>query len=284
MPVKSPRGLMDMVWALRSGNYDMAISLVRSPLMSLAVGLSGIPVRAGISSGWRGFGYTHKASTSPDDIRHESLIYLDVVKALGIDTENCYANLPAPQEDQDFIADLLPKRGIDGPYLIVNPAGGSNPGMAMHSKRWPSEHFAQVADTLAAEFGWQVILLAGPEDSGIVNAVRSQMQTPVTPFIGELSFAQIAALTNKASLYIGNDTGLSHIAAASGAPTVTIFGPSDPARYAPYTPRTLALWKPTQLHSGGVQQTHRTQWDWARDGIGPDEALSQIRDFLNKQA
>lgn len=280
MPVKRLGGFWNMVSALRLGGYDIAVSLVRSPLMSLAVRLSGIPIRAGISSGWRGFGYTHKAPTSPADARPEAQIYLDVVAALGINTEGCYVNLPVPPEATAYISDFLTRRGIKGPYLVVNPAGGSNPGMAMHSKRWPPESFAQVADALAKAYGWQVVLLAGPDDSGIVNTVRSQMQAHTTTFIGELSFPQIAVLASQAALYIGNDTGLTHIAAASGAPTVTVFGPSDPARYAPYTPRALALWKPIALDQGGVQQTQQMQWDWTRDGIQPEDALQQIHTFI----
>ncbi|MCA9894470.1 MAG: glycosyltransferase family 9 protein [Anaerolineae bacterium] len=284
LPVKSPTGFIRFVTSLQMGEYDLAISLVRSPLMSLAVRLSRIPQSAGIASGWRGFGYTVKAPVDPAERRHEAEIYLSVVAALDVPTEGFYANLSAPVEDQDYIDELLEKRDLDSPFAIINPAGGSNPGMKMVSKRWPPERYAQLADKLADEMGYKIVLLGGPDDSGIVNAVRSQMNTHVVPFIGELTFPQISAIAAIAALYIGNDTGLTHIAAASGAPTVAIFGPSDPVRYAPYTQKTLSLWRPAQLAAGGVDATQHIDWDWERDGISVEEALAQIRDFIAQTA
>jgi ADP-heptose:LPS heptosyltransferase len=96
-----------------------------------------------------------------------------------------------------------------------------------------------------------------------------------------LSFGEIAALARGARLYIGNDTGLTHLAAAAGAKTVMILGPSDPNRYAPFAPDSLALWKPAALPGGGVAAGAPTDWDWARDGISVDEAEQQIRAWLS---
>jgi ADP-heptose:LPS heptosyltransferase len=106
------------------------------------------------------------------------------------------------------------------------------------------------------------------------------MHTQAVPLAGALTFAQIAALAAEARLYIGNDTGLTHLAAAAGAPTVMILGPSDPARYAPYAAHTLALWQPAALRPGGVSSGPPPAWDWARDGIDVDEAEARIAAFL----
>jgi len=281
MPVKSVRGFTKFVSDLRAGQFDVAVSLVRSPLMSLAVLLSGIRVRAGIASGWRGFGYNRRAVITPEATRHEADIYLDVVRSMGVDTEGCLANVPVPDQAHKEIDQLLDRRGVRRPYLVINPTGGDNPGMKFVSKRWPTDNFAMLADLLADSYGWQVVLLGGPKDSGLVNTVRSAMQTPVTPFIGELSFAQIAALAAGSALYVGNDTGLTHLAAAAGAPTAAIFGPTDPRRYMPFTRQTTALWQPIDIEAGGVAHAdQRTGFDWARDGISVGSALHQIHRFL----
>ena len=100
-------------------------------------------------------------------------------------------------------------------------------------------------------------------------------------FVGDLTFAEIAALANESILYLGNDTGLTHLAAAAGAKTVMILGPSDPQRYAPYAPRALALWKPAAVLRGGVAAGSPADWDWSRDGIGVLEAERQIWEWLN---
>jgi hypothetical protein len=62
-----------------------------------------------------------------------------------------------------------------------------------------------------------------------------------------------------------------------------ILGPSDPARYSPFTANSLALWKPVTLRAGGVAAGTNAGWDWERDGISADDALQQIRIFLSNQ-
>lgn len=282
LPVKHPLDFWRFVRLLRRGRYDAAISLVRSPLMSAAVLLSGIPVRAGIDSAGRGFGYTLRAPVDPSERRHEAEIYLEVVRLLDVDTRDAAVNVPVTESARAAIQQKLHTAGVSGPCLVINPTGGSNPGALLSSKRWPPAQFAALADALAPELGAAVILLGGPSDQLILQAVQSAMQqAPAAIFAGGLGFDEIAALAADSLLYIGNDTGLTHLAAAAGARTAAIFGPSDPRRYAPYTPHSLALWKPVRLAEGGVASAgHDTAFDWAHDGIGPDEALTKIRAFL----
>lgn len=280
LPVKSVSGFLSFVQKLQSGKFDLAVSLVRSPLMSLAVFLSGIPQRAGLDSNGRGFGYNIRASIDSREARHEAEIYLDVPRALGIDTTGLFINLPVLAKARLHIESLLVECGIHKPYFVVNPTGGGNPGMTMDSKRWPVAYLATVADTLASELGAIPILIGGPADGQLVENLRDKLETTAQTFIGDLTFPEIGALAVTAQFYIGNDTGISHLAAASGAKTIMILGPSDPKRYAPYTENSLALWKPVALKAGGVASSESAKWDWVRDGIQPDEALEQIRHFL----
>lgn len=282
LPLRSPGQFWRFVQQLRAGQFDIAVSLVRSPLMSLAVLLSGIPQRAGLDSGGRGFGYNIRAPIDPRQPRHEADIYLDVARALGLNTTGCYANVPVTEQSRREVEILLAEQRTAQPYLIMNPAGGRNPGMIMDSKRWPVENFAQLGDRLAAQLGIKSILLvAGPDDKSLLDAVTKSMRTPALSFAGVLSFTQIAALASGATLYIGNDTGLTHLAAAAGAKTVMILGPSDPARYAPFAPQSIAIWKRAPLHQAGVSAGAPQDWDWARDGVGVDETETRILEFLN---
>lgn len=283
LPVKSWGGFWRFVGQLRSGDYDLVVSLVRSPLMSLAVWLSRIPTRAGLDSAGRGFGYNIRAPINPTEARLEGDIYLDVARALGLDTSDCYANIPVNDSLWPALAAKLADRGIDpDDYIVIHPAGGRNPGMMMDSKRWPPRNFAQLADRLAAKLNSGVVLLGGPDDGELVRAVQSQMVTPTASFIGDLSFDQIALLANRAALYTGNDTGLTHLAAAAGAKTAMILGPSDPARYAPFAPNAIALWKPAQVAQTGVAAGTPQHWDWSRDGIGVDEVEQAILTFIGR--
>lgn len=280
-PARTPAEMLRLIRQLRAGKFDLAVSLVRSPLMSLALLLSGIPHRAGLDSAGRGFGYTVRVPVDPSAARHEAEIYLDVARALGLDTADCYVNVPVLPEDETQVRALLDAHGIMGQYIVVNPCGGSNPGMMMDSKRWPPAYFAVLMTALREKLNRHVVMLAGPGDGAIIEAVQVSLQASVPAFIGELTFGQIAALARLSAGYIGNDTGLTHLAAAAGARTIMIMGPSDPARYAPFTPDSLALWKPARLPERGVSAGTPPDWDWARDGIGADEVTERALVYLS---
>ncbi|MEL6150965.1 MAG: glycosyltransferase family 9 protein, partial [Chloroflexota bacterium] len=87
-----------------------------------------------------------------------------------------------------------------------------------------------------------------------------------------------------AILYIGNDTGLTHYAAATYAITAMLLGPTDPARYGTYNPDTISLWKPYPLPPGGFADGAPPNWNWDTDGITPQEAASQIATMFTLDA
>lgn len=282
LPVKTFNGMREFVQQMRAGRFDLMVSLVRSPFMSVAALLSGIPHRAGLDSAGRGFGYTIRAPIDPLQPRHEADVYLDVARALGIDVRGCWANVPVQPDDAATIDRLLADEQIGERFIVLHPGGGQNPGMVMDSKRWPPDHFAALAGRLTKTLGAHIVLISGPNDGEIVNSVRRSLgQLPHNTLIGKLSFGQIGALAARAVIYIGNDTGMTHLAAASGGRTAMILGPSDPVRYAPFTPNAVALWRPTTaIGRGGVTDGAPSNWDWERDGISVEESERKIQEFL----
>ncbi|MFO7320371.1 MAG: glycosyltransferase family 9 protein [Chloroflexota bacterium] len=279
LPVRSPSGFIRFVRQLRAGQFDLAVSLVRSPLMSLAVLLSGIPFRAGLDSAGRGFGYNLRAPIDPNARRNEADLYLDVARVLGLSVDDCKANVPVREADVMAVRERMEALGITR-YLVINPAGGSNPGMVMDVKRWPAANFAELGNRLSKRLEAKIVLLGGPKDGHLLEAVQGGLTGPAVTFAGVLSFPEIGALAREAVVYIGNDTGLTHYAAAAGARTVMILGPSDPVRYAPFTSNSVALWKPAEVHARGVAAGAPTGWDWARDGISVDEVEARVMAFL----
>lgn len=280
LPVKSVRGFVRFVRQMRGSRFDLAVSLVRSPLMSAALWLSGIPYRAGIDSDGRGFGYNIRAPISPTERRHEAQIYLDVARALGLDASDCWANVPVIDTDKQAMREALLMHSIQGAFITANPAGGNNPGMVMDAKRYPPPLFAALLNRLSESLGWPIILVGGPKDVDIIAQVQAHLNKPAPAFVGTLTFGQIAALAADSALYVGNDTGLTHLAAAAGAPTAMILGPSDPHRYAPFTLRSVAIWREAQVGARGVADGLPSAWDWARDGVHVDEAYQRIIDFV----
>jgi heptosyltransferase III len=117
---------------------------------------------------------------------------------------------------------VLDGLGLDRPILI-------HPGAGAVWKRWPPDRFAHVARRLR-DAGRPVALLAGPADRAAVDAVLARIDLPV---LENLPPRTLAAVLSHAALYIGNDSGVTHLAALVGAPTLALFGPTDPASWSP---------------------------------------------------
>lgn len=282
LPTRTPRGFLTFLRRLRAGRYDLTVSLVRSATMSLAVRWSEIPIRAGIHSSHRGFGYQYRAQVNPRVARHECAIYLDVVAALGIDTEGCLPQIPLQESAADSLKTKLQQRGIEPPFFILHPGGGQNPGTSFPNKRWPLKNFLQLAARLEKRWNAQQIWLVGAKETALIAELHRGLPVMNPLFIGDLHFAEIAQLANQAILYIGNDSGLSHYVAASQARVATIFGPSDPRRYAPLGPTALTLHRNQENGDANATASETKAWNWQRDGINVAEAESAILDWLKR--
>lgn len=118
-------------------------------------------------------------------------------------------------------------------------------------KQWPLAHFRELAVALLAR-GHQLVLTgsAGARDQECVAALRGLAAPPqLLDCSGRLDFNQLAGLLGRAALYIGPDTSVSHLAAATGVPVLALFGPTNPQRWAPWPaqPRARELFKRVAL-------------------------------------
>ncbi|HEU0028739.1 MAG TPA: glycosyltransferase family 9 protein [Ktedonobacterales bacterium] len=123
-----------------------------------------------------------------------------------------------------------------------------HPGSGGAAKRWPPERFAALADR-ARQASLTPLLLAGEADEAAAAAVLAHAAAP-PPIARDLSVGALAALLARCAGYVGNDSGVSHLAGLLGVPTVAVFGPSDPARWSPLGPRVTTLRAP----SGDLRQ------------------------------
>ena len=108
------------------------------------------------------------------------------------------------------------------------------PGARSHIKRWVAEGFAAVADKLAQEFGFEIILSGEPEEEPIIDDVRRHMQTQAHSTVGLTTIRQLGLLMRQMKLVVTNDSASLHLACAVDAPTVAVFGPTDAYKYGPW--------------------------------------------------
>ena len=128
-------------------------------------------------------------------------------------------------------AELLKEWGVSDRDLLIGMHPGSGP---LAFKRWDPTRFAELADRLAAEHGAKVIIFGGPEETGLVERITSHMTSCPVNAAGRASLTVVAALIARCRVFVSNDTGLMHLAAAVGVRVVAIFGPTNYMRTSPY--------------------------------------------------
>lgn len=140
--------------------------------------------------------------------------------------------------DESRAADLL-AASLPARFLAVHAGSGSP------AKTWPAERFAALVEELAPRRAWLLIL--GPaEAEGPAPLLRLPRAVPAR----ELPLRVLAALVGRAGLCVGNDSGISHLAAAGAAPTLALFGPTDPSVWAPLGPSVECVRSPDRTMTG----------------------------------
>jgi ADP-heptose:LPS heptosyltransferase len=155
------------------------------------------------------------------DDEHEVLRWLRLVELLGIEPQGTHLEFPLREPDwQAWRALNL------GHYAVIHA------GSQLPSRRWPPQRFAEVGDALA-EQGLRVVLTGTQAEFHLLEDVRLAMRRPALNLAGRTTLGTLGALIARATLLVCNDTGVSHIAAATQTPSVVIACGSDPKRWAP---------------------------------------------------
>ena len=122
-----------------------------------------------------------------------------------------------------------------------------------------------MAAKAAAQTRKRIAIIGGPGDRARADELHEALHgsQPIS-LVNAFKLPELAALARVTTLLIGPDTGVLHLMAAAGAPTVMIFGPSDPRRYAPFVPpdRAAYAWRPYPLPEGGVASGPPKDWTW----------------------
>jgi len=247
----SLRAYWNLVTRLRQGRWDACFVLERSPLFGLAAWLAGIPDRIGLDSAGRGLALTWRVALRPR--RQEAEAALDLARAVGLDVTGARTEFCPSQTDFQELERVAPDG--DRPWVAIAPGGGVNPGTELTAKRWDADRFGALAQRLA-DRGYLPVFIGGPPDHAPVQAALAASNGTAVNLCGRLSLTAVGALLQRSRLLVANDTGVMHLAAAVNTPVVGLFGPTDPAMYAPYGVRQRTVWHP-QICSPCFRQRQR---------------------------
>jgi lipopolysaccharide heptosyltransferase I len=233
-----PRGvatISNFLIGLRRKRFDLAIDLqglLRSGIMARA---TGAPVRVGLAGAREGsrYFYTHQVG-SPGPESHAVDRLLEVAKAFGAEAARPRFRVAFSTEDAAWARSTL--QAIPRPRLAVNV------GARWLTKRWPPEHFAEVARRAVTLRGAGLVLVGAPEDRPLVDALKAALgPIEALDLCGRTSLPRLSALASEIDVFLSNDTGPLHLAAAAGPRVVGVYTCTSPSRTGPYGPGAIAV-------------------------------------------
>ncbi|MSQ26578.1 MAG: glycosyltransferase family 9 protein [Dehalococcoidia bacterium] len=193
------------------------------------------PVRAGLDNGRGGF-LTHRAPDHGFGARHEVEYWNDVTGLLGAAPDCGPLEFPVSPGDSANAATLLD--GIPGPLVAIHPGAGA----FSLARRWPLDRFARVVAAITTKLNASVVLVGGREEAGLGAALAEAGQAGrIRDLTARTTLGQLGGVLARCSLFVGNDSGVMHLAAAVGARVLALFGPSNHRAWGPWTPNNPSI-------------------------------------------
>ncbi|MDO8672298.1 MAG: glycosyltransferase family 9 protein [Dehalococcoidia bacterium] len=213
---------------LRRNRYDLAIELRGDPRDIALMALTGAAVKVG--SGWRGGSFMLDLDADIEVEAHRVDFALSIAAAAGASSTPSTPRICFDENERQVARSYLPEDG--GARYIAMHLGAGFP-----SKCLPVERFAEVAKSLVQESIEQrrvIVGIGGKDEGGLRDRFQCLFGASPVDLVGKLSLLETAAVLERCALFIGNDSGPMHLAAAVDTPVVTFFGPSEPNKYRPY--------------------------------------------------
>lgn len=204
--------------SLRQKKFDLIVNFQRSNFRAWFLASASFPCRVLVY---------HKSRSRNV---HAVVNYLETLRPLGIPDSRLDLELIPGPDERAFAEKLLHGHGEqekNGPLIALNP------GASHAVNRWPSDHFAKLADLLSEELQAKVIVTGGNEDLRIAEEICANAQSKPLQLAGKLTLLQLAAVLERCNFVITGDTGPMHIATAVGTRVLALFGAADPVRTGP---------------------------------------------------
>ena len=202
-------------------------------------------------AGKRVVGYSHgsRARLYNDKVRyndkqHAVQTFLDLIRALGIahDASKLH-KLNFSKNDKTFIDKFLKNNKIQSNDFVICVAPGA--AESAKARMWPYERYAELCDEIIERHNAKIIFTGIPEEGYLIKSIQAKMENKGKTIntAGHINLNQLFYLMIKCKLFVGNDSGAMHIAAAQGIKTLGLFGPNLPARVGPYGKGNIGLYK-----------------------------------------
>jgi lipopolysaccharide heptosyltransferase II len=225
-------------WRLRRRGVDLAIDVRGEFPLALLCWLTGARLRVGWSCGGGGFLLTHSAAYVPG--RPEVASRLALLDELGIRPAPGESGVPRFAPAPAARIRMAERLGASDRPLVVMHVGAGMP-----AKRWPARHWQTYSAAFVARNAAQVVLVGGAAERPLAAKIVGGLGNAVADWTGQLSLDELAALLERADVFVGADSGPAHLAAAVGTPVVALFsGTNQPAQWQPRGSRVVVVRQP----------------------------------------
>jgi predicted lipopolysaccharide heptosyltransferase III len=224
---------LKIIQDLRSRHYDMAFNLHGGSTSMFLTYLSGARTTVGYESGRYAKLLSIKAP-EPQVIWKKLQIHcveqqLALLKWAGIPINKPpVSNLSVDKEAKEFIEKKLKEEKIQEDFIVIHPSA------AFPSKQWETNRFTEVIEYLYNQYNLISIVTVAPNEKAIAEKIKNSVKVPVVTFT-DLNLSELMALIAQAKLFLGNDSGPAHIAAAFKKPVVVVFGSSNSKVWHPWS-------------------------------------------------
>jgi lipopolysaccharide heptosyltransferase I len=258
---------------LRQRRFDLVIDLQGLLRSGVMTGATGAPRRVGLHTSREGatWFYTDVIHVPNAQSIHAVDRYWQAAEALGVgDTPKTF-HVPVPSAEREWVSRAL--RDCPRPWLAIGP------GSRWETKRWPPDHFAELARRAQVDFGVTIILIGSRDERHLSEQVARQLPRFACDFTGQTSLPRLAALLAMSDLMLANDTGPLHLAAALGRPVLAPYTCTRVSLNGPYGELGRAIETNVWCHGSYLKRCARL--DCMRE-LTPDRLWPLLKGMLEQ--
>ena len=267
-----------LIYQMARRKFQIAVVLQPTFRLVFHTFLARIPFRVGFETNAGGKKLLNLAVPN-NTAQHETERYLDVVRALGVETVNNEPEVFVDSARIAWVNNFLQSQRLNGGKCII----GLNPGAATAYRRWCASNFAVLGDRLHERYGAHIIITTGPQEGELADQVAELMaHSPI--IVNQATPMQLAALLQRCNLYISNDTGPMHLSTAVKTPTIALFGASNRIQWAPPWDRHAVV---AREECSFMKTLSSREWDAYPDrarenleAITPDSVMAAVEELV----
>lgn len=273
------KGKLHLAAELRTVHFDMAILLQNAFEAALITRLARIPVRAGYTTDGRGILLSHGVRRHPDiGSRHQVHYYQEMLQGLGLqpgpDVLELFLEPSAVREAETVIKKA--SQGRDVSVIGLNPGAAYGP-----AKRWPAKKYGELGRQLATATNGLIVIFGTEADQEAAAEISAAAGDQVLDLTGKTSLALAMACIDRCHVFVTNDSGLMHVAAALQTPLVAVFGSTDHVATGPFSEKATIIRRP--LDCSPCMKTHCPKDHFqCMEQISVDEVAEAALQFLMK--